>query len=74
MLEISAKRGKEKENEEEEYIHKKREYIHFYRPFRLSTNVKKEESTSKIGNGILIITLPKMNLEEPAKNINRIIF
>ena len=69
MLEISAKSGKRKETEEEGYIHKEREYTHFYRAVRLPTNVKEEGSTAKIGNGILKITLPKMELEEPAKKM-----
>ena len=74
MLEISAKSEKEKETEEEGYIRKEREHIHFYRAVRLSTSVKEEGCTAKIENGVLTITLPKMELEEPAKNTNRIIF
>jgi HSP20 family protein len=67
MLEISAKTGKEKETEEEEYIRKERKYTHFYRAVRLPTSIKEEGSTAKIGNGVLTITLPKMELGEPAK-------
>ncbi len=69
MLEISAKSGKEKETEEEGYIRKEREYTHFYRAVRLPTSVKGEGSAAKIENGVLTITLPKMELEEPAKKI-----
>ena len=69
MLEISAESGKEKETEEEGYIRKEREYTHFYRAVRLPTRVKEEGSTAKIENGVLTITLPKMELEEPAKKI-----
>jgi HSP20 family protein len=69
MLEISAKTGKEKETEEEEYIRKEREYTHFYRAVRLPTSIKEEGSTAKIENGVLTITLPKMELEEPATKI-----
>jgi len=69
MLEISAKTGKEKETEEEGYIRKEREYTHFYRAVRLPTSVKEEGGTAKMENGVLTITLPKMELEEPAKKI-----
>ena len=69
MLEISAKIGKEKETEEEGYIRKEREYTHFYRAVRLPISIKEEESTAKIENGVLTITLQKMELEEPGKKI-----
>ena len=69
MLEISAKTGKEKETEEEGYIRKEREHTHFYRAVRLPSSVKEEGSTAKIDNGVLTITLPKMELKEPAKKI-----
>ena len=68
MLEISAKTRKEKETEEG-YIRKEREYTHFYRAVRLPTSIKEEGSTAKIENGVLTITLPKMEVEEPAKKI-----
>lgn len=69
MLEISAKGRKEKETEEEGYIRKEREYTRFYRAVRLPTSVKEEESTAKIENGVLTMTLPKMKLEDPVKKI-----
>ena len=69
MLEISAKSRKETETEEEGYIRKEREYTHFYRAVRLPIRVKEEGSTAKIENGVLTITLPKMELEEPSKKI-----
>ena len=69
ILEINAKSGKEKETEEEGYIRKEREYTHFYRAVRLPISIKEEGSTAKIENGVLTITLPKMELEEPAKKI-----
>lgn len=69
MLEISAKTGKEKETEEEGYIRRERAYTQFYRAVRLPTSVKEEGSTAKMENGVLTITLPKMQLEEPSKKI-----
>ena len=69
MLEISAKSRKEQETEEEGYIRKERAYTHFYRAVHLPTSVKEEGGTAKIENGVLTITLPKMELEEPAKKI-----
>jgi HSP20 family protein len=69
LLEISAKSEKEKETDEEGYIRKEREYTHFYRAVHLPTSVNEKESTAKIENGVLTITLPKMKLEEPTKKI-----
>jgi HSP20 family protein len=69
MLEISAKSGKEKETEEEEYVRRERSYTRFYRAVRLPASVKEEGSTAKIENGVLTITLPKMQLEESSKKI-----
>ncbi|MCC4765277.1 Hsp20 family protein [Methanosarcina sp. DH1] len=69
MLEISAKTGKEKETEEEGYLRRERAYTQFYRAIRLPASVKEEGSTAKMENGVLKITLPKMQLEEPTKKI-----
>ncbi len=69
MLEISAKSGKKQETEEEGYIRKERAYTHFYRAVHLPTSVREEGSTAKIENGVLTITLQKMELKEPAKKI-----
>lgn len=69
MLEISAKTGKEKETEEEGYLRRERAYTQFYRAVRLPASVKEEGSTAKMENGVLTITLPKMQLEESKKKI-----
>ncbi|HII93625.1 MAG TPA: Hsp20/alpha crystallin family protein [Methanosarcina sp.] len=70
MLEISAKTRKEKETEEEEgYLRRERAYTQFYRAVRLPASVKEEGSTAKIENGVLTITLPKMQIEESTKKI-----
>jgi HSP20 family protein len=69
ILEISAKTGKETETEEEGYLRRERAYTQFYRAVRLPASVKEEGSTAKIENGVLTITLPKMQLGEPAKKI-----
>lgn len=69
MLEISAKSGEEKETEEEGYIRRERSYTRFYRTVTLPTSIKEEAGTAKMENGVLIITLPKMKLKEPAKKI-----
>ncbi|PAV14464.1 heat-shock protein [Methanosarcina spelaei] len=71
MLEISAKTRKEKETEEEEgYLRRERAYTQFYRAVRLPASVKEEGSTAKIENGVLTITLPKMQMEESTKKIS----
>jgi len=69
MLEISAKTGKEKETEEEGYLRRERAYTQFYRAVRLPASVKEEGSTAKMENGVLTITLPKMQIEESTKKI-----
>lgn len=69
MLEISAKTGKEKETEEEGYLRRERAYTQFYRAVRLPTSVKEEGSTAKMESGVLTITLPKLQIEEPKKKI-----
>ncbi len=69
ILEIGAKTGKEKETEEEGYLRRERAYTQFYRAVRLPASVKEEGSTAKMENGVLTITLPKMQLGEPAKKI-----
>ncbi|HHV25372.1 MAG: Hsp20/alpha crystallin family protein [Methanosarcina sp.] len=69
MLEISAKTGKEKETEEEGYLRRERAYTQFYRAVRLPTSVKEEGCTAKMENGVLTITMPKMQLEESKKKI-----
>jgi len=70
MLEISAKTRKEKETEEEGYLRRERAYTQFYRAVRLPASVKEEGSTAKIENGVLTITLPKMQMEESTKKIS----
>ncbi|MDW5551957.1 Hsp20/alpha crystallin family protein [Methanosarcina sp.] len=69
MLEISAKTGKEKETEEEGYLRRERAYTQFYRAVRLPASVKEEGSNAKMENGVLTITLPKMQIEESTKKI-----
>ncbi len=70
MLEISAKCGREKETEEEGYLRRERAYTRFYRAVRLPTNVTDENATAKMENGVLTITIPKLQLEEPKKKID----
>lgn len=69
MLEISAKCGREKEAEEEGYLRRERAYTRFYRAVRLPVNVTDENATAKIENGVLTITLPKLQIEAPKKRI-----
>jgi HSP20 family protein len=68
VLMISAKTGEEKETEKEGYIRRERSYIRFYRAVHLPASVK-EEGTAKMENGVLTITLPKMEPKEPKKKI-----
>lgn len=69
VLEISAKCGKEEEAEKEGYFRKERAYTRFYRAIRLPASVSEENATAKMENGVLTITLQKLELEEPKKRI-----
>ncbi|MDD3041355.1 MAG: Hsp20/alpha crystallin family protein [Methanosarcinaceae archaeon] len=69
MLEINAKCGGEEETEKEGYLKKERSYTRFYRAIRLPTGVSEENASAKMENGVLTITIPKLELEEPKKRI-----
>lgn len=69
MLQISAKCGREEETEKEGYFKKERSYTRFSRTIRLPTGVSEENANAKMENGVLTVTLPKLELEKPKKRI-----
>lgn len=59
ILVISAKRKEEIDEEEENYIRKERRYGSISRSFNMN-NIDKDKIKAKFDNGILYITLPKL--------------
>ncbi len=63
-LTITAERGESKENESDGFVQRERVYGKFVRRFDIS-NIKEEEITASYKDGILEITLPKKQDEQP---------
>ena len=66
LLTISVNRNEESNNETNGYVRKERKTGSVSRSFRVS-NVKENEATAKYEDGILRITLKKLEIEEPKK-------
>ncbi len=64
MLEIRAECGKESEEKEEGFFRKERTYSSFSRAVSLPSNVTDEGATAKLENGVLTVTLPKVEEEK----------
>lgn len=62
-LEVKAEREEEAEEKGECYICKEREINKFYRMMRLPSSVKEDEVKAKYENGVLKITMPKIEVE-----------
>mgnify|MGYP005848644925 CR=1 FL=1 len=67
VLEISAEKKMEKESKEEGYLRRERGYNRFYRAIRLPTGVDESQARANFNNGVLEITLPKI---EKSKSSN----
>ena len=63
-LTLTAERGEAKENESDGFVQRERVYGKFVRRFDIS-NIKEEEITASYKDGILEITLPKKQDEQP---------
>lgn len=59
-LEISAEKKIARENEDEGYIRRERGHTRFYRAIRLPTPVDESRAGASFNNGVLEITLPKV--------------
>ncbi len=66
-LTISAKRSASTEEEEEGYLRRERTYSSFSRSVTLPETVTTEGAKAKLEDGVLTVTLPKMQIEEKKK-------
>ncbi|TFG26464.1 MAG: Hsp20 family protein [Promethearchaeota archaeon] len=57
----------EKETEEEEFIRKEYKSSNYFRRFNLPDTADKDKIDANLDNGILKITIPKKEVEEPQK-------
>ncbi|MFQ6120078.1 MAG: Hsp20/alpha crystallin family protein [Methanosarcinales archaeon] len=64
LLEISAKRGEDKE---EGYVRRERSYDKFYRALRLPSAVDESKAKASFNNGVLEVRLPKLEIEKKKK-------
>ena len=67
MLTLSAKRSANTEEKEEGYLCRERTYSSFSRAVTLPDTVTTDGATAKLENGVLTVTLPKMQIEEKKK-------
>ncbi|WP_144905589.1 archaeal heat shock protein Hsp14 [Halobellus captivus] len=63
-LRIEAEREMESEAEEEDYLRQERRQRSMHRSIRLPDEVEKDSVTARMKNGVLTVTLPKMEVEE----------
>jgi HSP20 family protein len=64
MLDISAKKQKESEEEREGFIRKERGYVSFHRRLALPEDVEEEGIEAKLEDGVLRLTIPRKKKEE----------
>lgn len=67
MLTISAKRKSDTEEKEEGYLSRERNFSSFSRTVTLPAAVTAETATAKLENGVLTVSLPKLQIEEKKK-------
>lgn len=70
LLTIKAERKQESETQEKRYRRTERAYGSFSRSFVLSENIDRENISASYENGVLKLTLPKI---EPVKNTKDIV-
>ena len=68
-LRIEAERESEVEEEEEQYLRHERRQQAMHRSIRLPDDIDKENVSARMKNGVLTVTLPKLEIEE-ARTIN----
>lgn len=69
VLALKGEKKIEEEVKKENYFRRQRSYGSFYRAIRLPVNVKEEEITAKLKNGVLTITLVKEEGAVPEKKV-----
>lgn len=67
MLTIYAKSSENNEEKEEGYLRRERTYSSFSRTVTLPESVTTEGAKAKLENGVLTVTLPKLQIEEKKK-------
>jgi HSP20 family protein len=67
MLTISANRSSENEEKDKGYLRRERTYSSFSRTVTLPNTVSAEGAKAKLEDGVLSVTLPKMQIEENKK-------
>ena len=69
MLEISAERKKEAEEKKEGYVRRERTYTSYYRAIPLPAEVDADKADATFENGVLEISMPKIQVPEKKKKI-----
>ena len=64
-LTIKAEHNEENNLEEKKYIHRERKYSSFLRSFDI-TGIDVEKITAKYENGLLELSLPKLEIQKPS--------
>ncbi|KAF8116057.1 hypothetical protein N665_0023s0035 [Sinapis alba] len=64
VLKISGERHVEKEDKNDTWHHVERSNGHFMRSFRLPKNVKMDEVKAAMENGVLTVTVPKVETKK----------
>lgn len=65
VLQISGERSKEKEEKTDTWHRVERSSGKFSRRFRLPENAKVDEVKASLENGVLIVTVPKVEIKKP---------
>ena len=71
-LNISAKVNKEDKKEEEKFVRRERYIGECSRSFYVGDDIKEEDIHAEFKNGILMITVPKKELDNKAKEVKQI--
>ena len=71
-LNISAKVNKEEKKEEEKFVRRERYIGECSRSFYVGDDIREEDIQAEFKNGILMITVPKKELENKAKEVKQI--
>ncbi|TXG50948.1 hypothetical protein EZV62_023472 [Acer yangbiense] len=65
VLQISGERNVEKEDKSDTWHRVERSSGKFYRRFRLPENVKMDQIKASMDNGVLTVTVPKLEMNKP---------
>ncbi|KAL2643895.1 hypothetical protein R1flu_011482 [Riccia fluitans] len=67
FLSTSGERNKEQVDEKDSYRQVDRSYAKFHRQFRLPENSRVQEIAAKMENGVLTVTVPKVEVAKEAQ-------